>query len=62
MEPERKMGRPPKGDERRTARIGIRTEPTDKGRYERAAEKAELSLSDWIKSRLDRAAKRELGE
>lgn len=62
MAPDQKMGRPPKGDERRSARIGIRAEPSDKERYERAAEKAGLTLSDWIKARLDRAARRELGD
>lgn len=62
MEPEPKMGRPIKGDEQRSARIGIRAEPDDKNRYQRAAKLAEQTLSDWIKTRLDRAAKRELGE
>ncbi|MCC7423512.1 MAG: hypothetical protein IT428_24820 [Planctomycetaceae bacterium] len=56
------MGRPPKGEEKRTARIGLRAEPSDKDRYERAAAKAGMTLSDWIKARLDRAAHRELGE
>ena len=56
------MGRPPKGDELRSARINLRAEPSDKERYERAAQKADQTLSDWIKTRLDRAAKRELGE
>lgn len=62
MEPEATMGRPIKGGEARTARIGLRSEPADKERYERAAKKAGLTLSDWIKARLDRAAKRELGD
>jgi len=61
MEPERKQGRPPKGDELRSSRLSVRAEPSDKVRYESAADKAGLTLSDWIKSRLDRAAKRELG-
>lgn len=60
MEPERKQGRPPKGAELRSSRISVRAEPSDKERYESAADKARLTLSDWIKSRLDRAAKREL--
>jgi predicted HicB family RNase H-like nuclease len=60
METERKMGRPPKGGQLRSSRIALRAEPTDKERYERAAEQAGMTLSDWIKSRLDRAAKREL--
>lgn len=62
MEPETKKGRPLKGDEGRTARIGIRAEPSDKERWEEAASKAELTLSDWIKTRLDRAATKELGQ
>jgi uncharacterized protein (DUF1778 family) len=55
------MGRPPKGDVPRTARINMRAEPDEKERYERAAKLAGLSLTDWIKARLERAAKRELG-
>jgi predicted HicB family RNase H-like nuclease len=62
MDQTNKIGRPPKGGERRSARIGLRAEPSDKERYELAAEKAGLTLSDWIKARLDRAAKRELGD
>ena len=61
MDKEARMGRPPKGDERPSARIGLRGEPSDKDRYERAARKAGLSLTDWMKARLDRAARRELG-
>ena len=55
-------GRPAKGKENRTARIDFRAQPSDKSRYERAAEQAGLSLADWINSRLDRAARRELGK
>ncbi|TXT21072.1 MAG: hypothetical protein FD138_4108 [Planctomycetota bacterium] len=62
METKPTRGRPPKGGETRTARIGIRAEPSDKERYARAAEIAKLSLSDWMKARLDRAARRELGD
>jgi predicted HicB family RNase H-like nuclease len=60
MEIKNKGGRPPKGQMTRTARINLRAEPGDKTRYEKAAAKADLSLSDWIKNRLDRAASREL--
>jgi uncharacterized protein (DUF1778 family) len=56
------MGRPPKGDVPRTARINLRAEPAEKERYERAAERAGLSLTDWMKERLERAARRELGD
>jgi hypothetical protein len=62
MDAKRPMGRPLKGDTQRTARINLRAEPDDKARYEKAAAKADLSLTDWIKSRLDRAAKREIGD
>jgi len=55
-------GRPLKGAASRTGRIGMRIEPSDKERYERAAAQAEMSLTDWIKARLDKAARRELGE
>jgi len=61
METEAKRGRPTKGDSSRSARINMRAEPSEKERYERAAAKAGLSLTDWMKARLDRAAKRELG-
>lgn len=60
MDTKRDRGRPLKGDEGRTARVGIRAEPTDKEKWEHAAEKAGLTLSDWIKTRLDRAADKEL--
>ena len=62
METKPTRGRPPKGGETRTARIGIRAEPSDKERYARAAAKAEMSLTDWMKARLDKAARRELGD
>ena len=55
-------GRPPKGDESRSARINMRAEPTEKELYERAAAQAGLSLTDWMKGRLVRAARRELGD
>jgi hypothetical protein len=60
MDAKRPMGRPLKGDANRSSRINMRAEPGDKTRYEKAAAKADLSLTDWIKSRLDRAASREL--
>jgi uncharacterized protein (DUF1778 family) len=62
MEDKPKRGRPPKGAASRSARIDIRAEPSEKERYERAAGKAGLSLTDWMKERLGRAAKRELGD
>ena len=53
---------PPKGDETRTARIQMRAEPSAKDRYERAAAKAGLSLTDWAKLQLDKAARKALGD
>jgi uncharacterized protein (DUF1778 family) len=61
MDDKRPRGRPPKGDGTQTERIGIRTEPDEKHRFERAARKAGVSLTEWMKDRLSRAAKRELG-
>ena len=34
----------------------------DKERYARSAELAGMTLTDWMKARLDRAARRELGD
>ena len=55
-------GRPPKGDESQSERIHLRAQPSEKDRYVAAAEKAEMPLAEWIKERLNRAAKRELGD
>jgi hypothetical protein len=60
MDAKRPIGRPPKGDDLRTARISMRAEPAEKARYELAAKRAGLSLTEWAKERLDRAATREL--
>lgn len=62
MDEKRPRGRPPKGDNTQTERIGIRAEPDEKNRFERAARKAGVSLTEWMKDRLSRAAKRELGD
>ena len=56
------MGRPPKGDKSRSARINMRAEQTAKQRYERAAGLAGLTLTDWAKEQLDEAARRALGD
>lgn len=54
-------GRPPKPPgERKGILIAFRIEEAEKGEYERAAETAGVSLSDWIRDRLKAAAKREL--
>ena len=55
-----RMGRPPKGKRTQTERIHLRTESEEKAAYEQAAEIAGLGLSDWIRNRLNAAAKREI--
>lgn len=44
-------------DNGESERIGLRVSPERKGRYERAAAKAKLALSAWIKKVLDRASR-----
>jgi len=56
------LGRPIKGGESRSARMSMRAEPAAKERYERAAAKAGMSLTDWVKTQLDKAAHRALGD
>lgn len=53
-------GRPPVAGVAQDARIQLRTLGDEKSQYERAASAAKLSLSDWMRDRLNRAAKREL--
>jgi uncharacterized protein (DUF1778 family) len=62
MTDKQSMGRPPKGKVPRTARINMRAEPAEKALYERAAKRAGLPVTEWMAERLNRAAKRELGE
>ncbi len=62
MDEKRARGRPPKGEGSQTARIYLRAEPTEKERYEKAAHKAGVSLAEWMKQRLNRAAAREIAE
>jgi uncharacterized protein (DUF1778 family) len=57
-----KFGRPPKGERTQTDRINLRADPEEKARFETAARKAGLSLTDWMKDRLRRAVRRELGD
>ena len=53
----KKRGRPPKSEANRLAgRIDLRLSGDDKARYDRAAEKAGLKLSQWIRTCLDAAA------
>lgn len=53
-------GRPPKGDEAQSARLYLRAVDDEKDLFESAAKAADLSLSEWIRDRLVKAAKREL--
>jgi hypothetical protein len=56
------MGRPtrdPAGSAR--SLVLIRVTDNEKATYQRAAEEAGLKLSEWMRDRLDRAAKREIG-
>lgn len=54
---ENKRGRPslPKG-ERAEDRLELRIKPADKEAWQAAAERAEMSLSAWIRDRLNKAA------
>ena len=56
----KKIGRPPKGERTQAARIHLRAEEDEKDRYEKAAQAADMELSEWIRQRLNNAAKREL--
>jgi hypothetical protein len=53
-------GRPPRDPKAGAAKIvPIRMTEGEKASYQRAATKAGLTLSDWVRDRLDKAAKRE---
>ena len=53
-------GRPKLKPEERKSVIPFRADEAEKAEFQRAAENAEISLSDWIRDRLSTAAKREL--
>ena len=58
----KKMGRPtidPRGAKGKVCQI--RLSDAERAEYGRAAQKADVKLSAWIRDRLSRAAKRELG-
>lgn len=60
METKRGRGRPPKLEsERAEERIELRMLPAEKAEWQTAAERAEKTLSAWIRERLNKAAKRE---
>jgi len=56
-----KRGRPPKPpEEALSARLDIRLTQDERDQCDRAAVKARIDLSDWIRRTLSRAAKKEL--
>lgn len=56
----RKPGRPARDPEGIASKLfPIRLTDTEKSEYERAAVRAGVSVSEWIRERLNRAAKRE---
>jgi predicted HicB family RNase H-like nuclease len=59
----RGRGRPPKeADQLRSESLLVRLETNEKEIFRDAAEKAGVSLSDWVRERLKRIAVRELGK
>jgi len=55
-----KVGRPPRDAKSGAAKIvPIRLTDAEKALYQRAATKAGISLSEWVRDRLGRAAKHE---
>jgi hypothetical protein len=56
----KRMGRPPLDPaEAKTELFQLRLTALERGEYQQAAERAEMTLSAWIRDRLTRAAKRE---
>jgi len=51
----------PKSESPKDARVDLRIEPAEKELFQRAAELDGRPLSSWIRNRLVRAAKAELG-
>jgi len=61
MAKKRGRGRPPKPpDEAKQALFQMRLTEDVKERYRLAAERAGVSMSEWIRDRLDKAAAKEL--
>jgi predicted HicB family RNase H-like nuclease len=59
----KKMGRPPKQpDKRHSETLLIRLEAVEKNAFREAADAAGLPLSSWIRERLRRIARKELGD
>ena len=54
------MGRPPLDPaDAKTELFQLRLKASERGEYQQAAERAEMTLSAWIRDRLTRAARRE---
>ena len=60
MEEKRTPGRPPIRDKAQNTRLYVRAIDAEKSLLEDAANRAGMSLSDWIRDRLVKAANREL--
>jgi len=58
MNVDKPRGRPPKSDSASETLSPIRVTPEQKALYKHAAEKAQLSMSAWIKDLADREAKK----
>lgn len=56
---ENKMGRPPKDGVAKGERVELRADSDEVALWDQAAERADLSRSDWVRARLNAAAKRE---
>jgi hypothetical protein len=56
---ETKMGRPPKGPNVRGERVELRADSDEITAWDQAAKRAGIGRSDWIRARLNAAAKRE---
>jgi hypothetical protein len=59
----KKMGRPPKPpDEVRAGVYQLRLTADERAEYDRAAERAGVNLSEWIRASLTKAARRGSGK
>jgi predicted HicB family RNase H-like nuclease len=57
-EKKRQRGRPPLDKPASKSLAGVRVTPEQLGEYQAASERAGRSMSAWVKSTLDKAAKR----
>jgi hypothetical protein len=57
---ESKMGRPPKTGVVKGERVELRVDAEELAAWDQAAKKADLQRSDWVRARLNSAAKREV--